>query len=36
MTINFIPVVVVLCAMVAMIATVGYIIFNANDDDYWS
>ena len=35
MIMNLIPVAVVLCAMIVMVATVGYIIFNASDDDYW-
>jgi hypothetical protein len=32
---NLIPVAVVLCAMIVMVAAVGYIILNASDDDYW-
>jgi hypothetical protein len=36
MIMNPIPVIVVLCAMVVMIATVGYLILGAlDDDDHW-
>lgn len=32
---NLIPVVVVLVVMLVIAFSVGYIIFNASDDDYW-